>query len=432
MLALARSTATAAGLRANCGRLSRNLSTNLSQLLTKDGNATTQCYSSNSPLEGIKVLDLSRILAGPFCTMMLGDLGAEVIKIERPDCGDDVRTWGPPFAEGPNGHRESCYYLSVNRNKKSVTIDFKDPKELEIVRRLALESDVMVENFQPGTLSKYGLDYQSLATENPRLVQCSVTGFGQTGPDSQRGGYDVIAASIGGLMHITGPEDGTPCKTGTAMTDLATGLYAHSAIVTALLHRQKTGLGQHIDCNLLSTSVSLLVNTASNYLNGNQEGKRWGSAHASIVPYQSFQTKDGFFTIGAGNDTLFRELCDVIDRRDLIETSDKFARNEDRVVNREELIEILTQTFKEKTNSEWNRVFTKARVRFPYGPVNSLSAVFSEQQVLHNGMSVEMAHDTLGSVKQVGPAVRFSSIANGPRSPPPTLGQHNHQFKNKN
>lgn len=356
--------------------------------------------------------------------MLLGDLGAEIIKVERPGAGDDVRAWGPPFVER-NGGRESCYYLSINRNKKSVTLDFKNPKDLARLRKLADQSDVLLENFQPGTLSKYGLDYENLAPSNPGLIHCSITGFGQSGPDSRRGGYDVIAASIGGMMHITGPQEGAPCKSGTALTDLATGLYAKGAILTALLHRTKTGRGQKIDCNLLSTQVSLLVNIASNYINGGLEGKRWGSAHASIVPYESFKTKDGYLTIAAGNDVQFVEFCSAIGLGDLAK-SEKYSTNPERVKNRHELIDILNSRLQERTNSDWDKVFREAGVRFPYGPVNKLAEVFSDPQVLHNGMlRQDLLHDSLGPISQVGPAVRFSSIKNEPRSAPPTLGQHN-------
>lgn len=372
------------------------------------------------PLRDIRVLDLTRILAGPYCTMILGDLGAEIIKIENPSSGDDTRSWGPPFLE-KDETRESCYFVSVNRNKKSVGINFAHPKGQKVLQKLALSCDVLIENFVPGKLANYGLDYHTLSNEAPHLIYCSITGFGQQGPYANRAGYDVIAASIGGLMHITGPENGGPCKVGVAMTDLATGLYAHGAIMAALLERKETGKGQWIECDLLSTQVATLVNLSSSYLNGNVEAKRWGTAHASIVPYQSFQTKDGYFTIGCGSDAQFADFCKYLDMFELTQNP-KFTTNEDRVAHRQELIELISAKMRQKTNCEWNTCLDGAK--FPYGSVNNLQQVFEDPQVKYGQMVVDIEHDKLGTLKQVAPAVKFSRSKNEPRQAPPLLGQH--------
>ena len=242
-----------------------------------------------SALDGVKVLDLTRVLAGPFCTMILGDLGADVLKIERPKVGDDTRAWGPPFVGG-----QSCYFLSINRNKRSVCIDIKSPKGKKLIMQLAAQSDILVENYLPGKLNEMGIGYEDIKAVNPKIIYCSITGYGHSGPYSIRPGYDIIAASVGGLIHVTGPEDGDPCKTGVALTDLTTGLYAHGAIMAALFQRERNGTGQHIDVNLLSSQVSCLVNLGANYLMAGREAKRWGTAHESIVPYQSFASTDGY------------------------------------------------------------------------------------------------------------------------------------------
>ena len=287
-------------------------------------------------------MDLSRILAGPFCTMLLGDLGAEVIKVEDPrGPGDDTRRWGPPFIR-KGDQKESCYFLSVNRNKKSVCVDFKHKDGNNIIKRLVEKSDVLVENFLPGKLSEMGLNYESLKEINPGLIYCSITGFGSKGPYAGRAGYDVIAASIGGLLHVTGPRGGPPCKVGVALTDICTGLYAHGAIMAALISRGVTGRGQRVECDLLSTQVSTMVNLASSYLNGGGlDQGRQGTAHASIVPYQAFETADGkWITIGCGNEKQFGEFCAAIQKSDLIR-EEKFGTNANRVKNREELLDII-------------------------------------------------------------------------------------------
>jgi len=371
---------------------------------------------SSSALSGIKVLDLTRVLAGPYCTMILSDLGAEVLKIERPKVGDDTRSWGPPWVGNT-----SCYFMCVNRNKKSVSINLKDKEGQKIVRELVLQSDILVENYLPGKMEEYGLGYDSLKTLHPKLVYCSITGYGDTGPYAQRAGYDVIASSIGGLLHMTGPEDGDPVKPGVALTDLTTGLYAHGAILAALYQREKTGLGQRVSVNLLSAQVASLVNLGVNYLLADREAKRWGTAHESIVPYQSFATMDGYLTIGGANDRQFRELCCKLNRPDLA-VDERFLSNADRVQNRKPLIDEISRTLSMKTNAEWLDIFRTAK--FAYGPINNLRQVFQDPQVLHSRIVQEIAHPTAGMLRLVGPPVEYSASENRIRLPPPELGQH--------
>ncbi|XP_034949747.1 succinate--hydroxymethylglutarate CoA-transferase-like isoform X1 [Chelonus insularis] len=385
--------------------------------------ATSSKFNNKSPLEGIRVIDLTRIVAGPYCSMILGDLGAEIIKIEKPGTGDESRHWGPPFLKTT---KDSTYFLSVNRNKKSVCIDLKKGKD--IIYELAKTSDVLIENYVPGKLDEMALGYKDLEKVAPHLIYCSLTGYGSQGPYAKRPGYDVIAASIGGLLHITGPKDGAPCKIGVAMTDLATGLYAHGAIIAALLQRTKTNRGQWIECNLLSTQVASLINVASNYLNADKEASRWGSEHESIVPYEAFPTKDGFMTIGTGSDAQFIALTKIINLPEL-SVNEKFKNNTERVKNREELLTILREKFKTKTNKEWSDILEGSP--FPYGPINTIKEVFNDPHIKHVGMVREMNHPIMGKVKFVGPAVKFSYGTNEPRLPPPTLGEHTREVLKK-
>ncbi|XP_050294134.1 succinate--hydroxymethylglutarate CoA-transferase [Anthonomus grandis grandis] len=373
---------------------------------------------STPPLDGIRVLDLTRIVAGPYCTMVLGDLGADIIKIEKPGTGDEARQWGPPFIKGS---KESCYFVAFNRNKKSVCVNMQSPEGREILYSLAKVSDVLVENYVPGKLDSLQLGYEDFKKVAPQLIYCSVTGFGSEGPYSNRPGYDVIASSMGGLLHITGEKDGPPCKVGVAITDISTGLYAHGAILAALLKRAKTGVGQKIDCDLLSTQLSTLINIGSNYLNAGLEASRRGTAHPSIVPYQAFKTKDGYYTIGAGSDKQFVELCNLIGHKELAENP-KFLTNKDRVTNREEIIQILSNILSNKTNNEWQQEFAKSS--FPNGPVNNLEAAFNDPHVKHIGIVKTLNHPATGEIKVVGPAVTYSQGGNEIRSPPPILGQH--------
>ncbi|XP_023775292.1 succinate--hydroxymethylglutarate CoA-transferase isoform X1 [Cyanistes caeruleus] len=372
--------------------------------------------SNVKPLDGVKILDLTRVLAGPFATMNLGDLGAEVIKVERPGAGDDTRAWGPPFAG-----TESIYFLSVNRNKKSIAINMKDSKGVKLIKELAAASDVFVENFVPGKLAEMGLGYEDIKKIAPHIVYCSITGYGQTGPVVQRGGYDSIAAAVSGLMHITGHEDGEPVRPGVAMTDLATGLFTYGAIMAGLLQRYKTGKGLHIDCNLLSTQVACLTHVAANYLNCKIEAKRWGTAHGSIVPYQAFKTKDGYIVVGAGNDHQFVTVCKILNLPEVSKDS-RYKTNTLRVQNRKELIDILSKRFSEKATTEWLQLFEGSGV--PYGPINNMQQVFSDPQVLHNGLVMEMNHPTAGKIAVPGPGVRYSEFAVSHPKPPPLVGQH--------
>ncbi|XP_075941409.1 succinyl-CoA:glutarate CoA-transferase isoform X2 [Anarhichas minor] len=372
--------------------------------------------AQRGPLEGVRVLDLTRVLAGPFATMILGDLGAEVIKVERPGAGDDTRAWGPPFVGA-----ESAYFLSVNRNKKSISVDLKHPRGAGVTQELAGVCDVLVENYLPGKLHQMYLGYEQLSRLNPRLIYCSISGYGQTGPQSQSPGYDSIASAVSGMMHITGPEGGEPVRPGVAMTDLATGLYAHGAVMAALLQRHRTGRGAHIDCNLLSAQVSCLTHIAANYLNSGKEARRWGTAHESIVPYQGFTTKDGHLVVAAGNDKQFINVCNVLHLKELT-NKPEYKTNTLRVQHRKELLHTLSQRFLQEKTADWLRRFEGAGV--PVGPINSIQEVFSDPQVKHNGLIQEMNHPTAGRITVPGPAVRFSSFAHDEPTPPPLIGQH--------
>lgn len=367
------------------------------------------------PLANVRVLDLTRIIAGPFCSQILADLGADVIKVERPETGDESRKWGPPFL---NNSSDSVYFLACNRNKRSICVDLKSG--LDVIYDLAKTCDVLIENYVPGKLDKLGLGYEQIKTIAPKLIYCSITGFGSVGPYKSRAGYDVIAASMGGLLHITG-EKSTPSKVGVAMTDIATGLYAHGAILAALLHRERTGHGQKIDVDLLSTQVACLINVGVNYLNANEEALRWGTEHVSIVPYAAFKTKDGFFTIGAGSDSQFKELCGILNVPELAEDP-KFVSNQQRVKFRDELKQILTQIFEKKTNEFWKKAFVKAG--FPFGPVNNMQQVFDDPHLKEIGIVKTLKHSVAGDVKVVGSPVVYSESANTARSAPPSLGQH--------
>uniref|UniRef100_A0A3B1KJE4 Succinyl-CoA:glutarate CoA-transferase n=1 Tax=Astyanax mexicanus TaxID=7994 RepID=A0A3B1KJE4_ASTMX len=342
------------------------------------------------PLDGVKVLDLTRVLAGPFATMILGDLGAEVIKVERPGPGDDTRAWGPPFVG-----EESAYFLSVNRNKKSIAVNLKDPEGAKLVTELATRCDILVENYLPGKLDEMGLGYKQLSQVAPQIIYCSISGYGQTGPHSHKPGYDSIASAASGMMHITGPEDGDPVRPGVAMTDLATGLYAQGALMAGLLQRQKTGQGLHIDCNLLSSQVACLTHIASNYLNAGKEARRWGTAHESIVPYQGFRTKDGYLIVGSGNNQQFFSVCKVLNLNNLAENP-KYKTNNLRVQHRKELLKLLSDRFLEESTDEWLRRFEGTGV--PCGPINTIQQVFSDPQVAHNGLILEMDHPTSGRI----------------------------------
>ena len=367
------------------------------------------------PLQGIRVLDLSRVLAGPYCTMVLGDLGADVIKVEPPE-GDETRGWGPPFAEG-----ESAYYLCVNRNKRGIVINLKTDEGKKILRDLALQSDVLVENFRPGTLEKFGLDFATLHELNPKLIYCSITGFGQTGSIRDKPGYDFMIQALGGLMSITGEPEGEPMKTGVAVVDLFAGQNAIIAILAALQARTLTGRGQHLDISLFDSQLGWLANVASNYLISGKLPKRYGNAHPNIVPYQSFQASDGWFAIAVGNDKQFEALCKVIGKLELA-SDPRFAKNSGRVENREEIIPLLASIFKTASVSEWLTKLDEAQI--PCGPINNFEQVFSMPTVKEREMLVKMNHPTIGELPLVGSPLKMSNTPVEYRLPPPLMGEH--------
>ncbi len=371
---------------------------------------------ANQSLSGLRVLDLSRILAGPYCTMILGDQGAEVLKVERPGVGDDTRTWGPPFAGG-----ESAYFLCCNRNKKSVVIDLKTKEGIALVKELANVSDVLVENFTPGLMERFGLDYETLREHNPRLVYCSITAYGQDGPYRDRPGYDMVLSAVGGLMWITGERDGPPCKVGVAITDVLTGVYASGAITAALLWRERSGQGQHIDCSLLDAQVSGLANIASNYLVAGKEATRWGTAHESIIPYQVFETKDHPIAIAVANQKLWVNFCKVAGKEEWV-NDPRFESNPKRVENREQLLPMVNELLAEKPCDEWMELLVAASV--PCGPVNNMERLMADPQVHHRKMIEEVPHPTIGTLRLGGIPIKYSETPGTIRLPPPLLGQH--------
>lgn len=382
-------------------------------------------------LSHIRVLDLSRVLAGPWCAQNLADLGAEVIKVERPKSGDDTRHWGPPFAKDPFGKdtSESAYYISINRNKKSITLDISTPEGQEIVRGLVEQSDVVIENYKVGQLAKYGLDYESLRAIKPNLIYCSITGFGQTGPYQHRAGYDFILQGMGGFMSITGEADhlpgGGPQKAGVAIVDLFTGMYASSAILAAVIHRDRSGEGQYIDMALLDTQVAMLANISSNYLCSGVSPHRWGNAHPNVVPYQTFQTSDSWIIVAVGNDGQFRHFVKAGDR-ELLADDPRFATNPARIEYRDALIPLLAAMVKEKTKVEWISLLESVGV--PCGPINNLQEVFENEQVVARGIQLNMPHPTAGSMKLVASPMRLSKTPVTMRMPPPLLGEHTEEI----
>jgi len=367
------------------------------------------------PLHGIRVLDLSRVLAGPYCTMVLGDLGADVIKVEPPE-GDETRAWGPPFAEG-----ESAYYLCINRNKRSMTVNLKSDEGRAILRELALKSDVLVENFRPGTLARYGLDDETLRPDHPRLVYCSISGFGQTGPLRERPGYDFMIQAMGGIMSVTGDPDGEPMKVGVAVADLFAGQNAVIAILAALQARERNGEGQYIDIALFDSQLGWLANVTSNFLISGNLPKRYGNAHPNIVPYQVFEAVDGWFALAVGNDKQFVRLCDVIDRPEW-SSDERFTTNAARVANRDKLIPLLKSIFTLRRVDEWLSLLESAEI--PCGPINTLDKAFANPQVAAREMLVTMEHPTIGDLPLVGSPLKFSATPVEYQLPPPRLGEH--------
>ncbi|RQU07072.1 CoA transferase [Burkholderia cenocepacia] len=376
-------------------------------------------------LSHIRVLDLTRVLAGPWCAQTLADFGADVIKVERPGAGDDTRHWGPPYLKDADGAdtAEAAYYLAANRNKRSVTIDIATPEGQRIVRELAAQSDVVLENYKVGQLKKYGLDYDSLRAVKPDLVYCSVTGFGQTGPYAHRAGYDFIVQGIGGFMSITGERDGEPGggpqKAGVAIADLATGLYSTIAVLAALAHRDRTGEGQYIDMALLDVQVALLANMNTNFLASGKPPVRWGNAHPNIVPYQTFQTRDGWIIVAVGNDGQFRKFVEAGGRPGLAD-DERFATNPSRVRHRDTLVPILAEMVKARDKADWIGALEAAGV--PCGPINDLDEVFDNEQVIARGMQVSLPHPCGADVKLVRNPIRMSATPPDARTAPPLLG----------
>ncbi len=377
------------------------------------------------PLVGLRILDLSRILAGPTCTQLFGDLGADVIKVERPGAGDDTRHWGPPYVRDADGAdtTESAYYLCANRNKRSVTIDFSKPDGAELVCELLEHCDVLIENLRVGALAGYGLGYDDLRERFPGLVYCSISGFGQDGPYANRGGYDYMAQGIGGIMSLTGEPDGEPMKVAVGIADVVCGMYASSAILAALRHRDRTGEGQYIDLGLADTQVSWLINEGTNYLTSREVPRRRGNAHPNIVPYQLFQTADGYFILAAGNDGQYRRFCTFAGLDELADDP-RFATNKLRVAHREELVPRIEAATRRHPTVHW--VEGLAGVGVPCGPVNDLEQVFSDPQFLHRGMKISMDHPLAGSgqVDLIGNPLKLSQTPVSYRRAPPTLGQH--------
>jgi crotonobetainyl-CoA:carnitine CoA-transferase CaiB-like acyl-CoA transferase len=377
------------------------------------------------PLAGLRVFDLTRILAGPTCTQLLGDLGAEVIKIERPGEGDDTRKWGPPYLKDAAGRdsAESAYYLSSNRNKRSLTLDIAKPEGQALARRLIGRCDFLVENFKAGGLAKYGLAYDDLRNDFPGLIYCSITGFGQSGPYAKRAGYDYLAQGMGGMMSLTGEREGDPVKVGVGISDVMCGMYAVSAILAALHHRTKTGKGQYIDLALLDTQVAWLINEGLNYLTSGEVPLRRGGEHANIVPYNVLPAADGHVILAVGNNAQFRRFCAFAGAPELADDP-RFRTNTDRVNNREALYRILPGLTRRKTQAEW--VDGLAELGVPSGPVNTLDQVFADPQVRHRGMKLTMDYDGArdGTVDLIANPIRFSGTQIDYRYPPPKLGEH--------
>lgn len=375
------------------------------------------------PLEGIRVLDLTRAMAGPFCTMMLGDLGADVIKVERPGRGDESRGWGPPFVGAPYGPYpgESAYFLSANRNKRSITVNLKSPEGQGVIGQLIQASDVFVENFRTGVLDGMGLGYDESRSTNPRLVYCSISGYGRTGPFADRPGYDFVIQAEGGFMGITGPEEGPPYRVGVPIIDITAGMFAATAILAALRARDITGEGQLVDLSLLETQVALLANVASNYLVGGLPPPRLGNAHPNIAPYEAFPARDRWFALAAANEGQWATLCEALDRADL-KGDARFANNQARVVNRQALREVLSEALQARDADEWLDIFREAGL--PCGPINSIPEVFTHPQAESRQLALEVQHETAGAIRFPGFPYKFSNTPAQVGLAPPLLGQH--------
>ena len=368
-------------------------------------------------LSDVVVIDLSRVLAGPYCTMMLGDMGATVIKIEQPGKGDDTRHFGPPYVAG-----ESAYYLGLNRNKRSITLDFNNPEHMKRLLELVSTATVLVENFRPGMLERQGLGYETLRAMNPGLIYCSISGYGHDGPYAMRPGYDFVAQAESGIMSVTGEIEGEPQRVGSPVADVSAGLYACMSILAALHVREKTGKGQHIDISLLEAAVSLLSNVSSNFLISGEEAERYGNGHPNIVPYQAFRTQDGHIVVSCGNDRLYQTFCRLLGREDLA-MDPRFATNPQRVRNREELVPILQELFLQRKTADWLTELRAAGI--PCGPINTVSQVFSDPHLQARGFFWECEHPTAGTIKLSGSPIRLSETPTRLYKAPPLLGEDN-------
>ena len=376
---------------------------------------------TNNLLENICVIDLTRVLAGPYCTMMLGDLGADIIKIEVPGRGDDTRHWGPPFTKGG----ESAYYLSANRNKRSMTLNLKSEEGLEILKKLIAKGDVLVDNFKTGTLSRWGLDYETLQEIRPGLIYCTITGYGYTGPYSSRPGYDLIVQATGGFMSITGPENGDPSRAGVAIADISTGMFAANAILAALYSREQTGKGQRIDMSLLDSQVALLSYAATNYFVSGSITNRLGNAHPNIVPYQSFKARDMHFVLAVGNDKQWEIFCKSINKPEWID-DEKYSTNALRVNNRKQLIDQLSKLFATQNAGYWLEIFDK--VGLPSGPINELDKVFENEQIKSREMQIELPHSIDNKVTLLNSPIKIPTSPTKTHKAPPTLGEHTEEI----
>jgi formyl-CoA transferase len=378
-------------------------------------------------LKDIRVLDITRALAGPYCTMMLGDLGADVIKVERPKSGDESRGWGPPFVGEPYGPYtgESAYFLAANRNKRSITVNLQTPEGQEIIRRLAGASDVFVENYRTGDLDKFGLGYEDLHRLYPKLIYCSISGYGRTGPYADRPGYDAIIQAEGGMMSLTGPVEGPPSRAGIPIIDITSGMFASTAILAALRARDLTGEGQLIDISLFDAHIALLTNAASNYLIGGEPPRRLGNAHPNIAPYEAFPARDGWIMVGAANERQWETLCGIVNRPDL-QTDSRFSSNPQRVANRAALLEELNRVFSQRNVQEWLADLMSAGL--PCAPINNLPQVFADPQTAARNMVLEAPHPTAGTVRMTGFPYKFSATPAELHAPPPLLGQHTEEI----
>jgi formyl-CoA transferase len=375
------------------------------------------------PLDNIRILDITRALAGPYCTMMLGDLGADVLKVERPGSGDETRGWGPPFVGKPYGSYpgESAYFIAANRNKRSLTVNIRTAEGQEIVRRLAGISDVLVENYRTGDLDKLGLGYSDLHNLHPTLIYCSISGYGRTGPYAERPGYDAVLQAEGGMMSITGPVEGPPSRVGIPIIDITSGMFAATAILAAMHARDITGEGQLVDISLFDSHLALLTNVASNYLVGANAPRRLGNAHPNLVPYDAFSARDGWFVLGVANEKQWGQLCDVLNRPD-IKTDSRFVPNGNRVVNREILVDELNRIFSQRDVYDW--LADLVRAGLPCGRINSIPEVFSHPQAQARGMTLESEHPTAGIVRLTGFPYKLSQTPAEIHRPPPLLGEH--------